>query len=237
MFGIRGTAGCCGIGGCGTYGICGMPPGGMPGICPAGCVAAGGAAGGARFEGTDIILVYSLGPCGGAAGGWPGVARNAWVTPPPAPYDAGGAGAGGAAGTGPGAPDTDPGPNMRVYSPDSCWGGSGAGGDPAWGDGTAGNWDAEGNCGPAGIPPGEGLKNCVNSLPCGVGVPASGNWSAACGDGGDWNMRVNSPGSRGLGDGAGQSPCAGTSGIDDWNIRVNSPGPAGGASGDRKSGV
>src|ERR1035441_10386280 len=201
-----------------------MPIGGMPGICPAGGAMEGGAAGGggARFEGTDIILVYSLGSCGGAAaGGYAGVVRNAWVAPPPAPYDAGGAGAGGAAGTGPGAPGRDPGPNMRVYSPDSCWGGGGAGGDPACGDGTTGNWDAEGNCGPAGIPPGGGLKNFVNSRPCGVGVPASGNWSAACGDGGDWNMRVNSPGS-----GAGGDPAWGDGTAGNWDAEGNC-GPAG----------
>src|ERR1035441_7472708 len=81
-----------------------MPIRGMLGICPAGGAAAGGATGGggARFGGTDIILVYSLGPCGAAAGGFTGVARNAWVAPPPGPYDAGGAGAWGAAGIGSG---------------------------------------------------------------------------------------------------------------------------------------
>src|ERR1039458_3794237 len=128
----------------------------MPGTCPAGGAAAGGATGGggARFEGTDIILVYSLGPGGGAAGGFTD-----------------------------GGQDRVTGPNMRVYSPDSCWGGGGAGGDPASGDGTTGNWDAEGNCGPAGIPPGDGLKNWVNSPPCGAGVPASGRWGPACREG------------------------------------------------------
>src|ERR1035441_4674928 len=55
-----------------------MPIRGMPGICPAGGAAAGGATGGggARFEGKDIILVYSLGPCGGAAGGETGARRD-----------------------------------------------------------------------------------------------------------------------------------------------------------------
>src|ERR1039457_4384803 len=162
-----------------------MPIRGMPGICPAGGAAAGGAAGGggARCEGTDIILVYSLGPCGGAAGGYTGAARNAWVAPPPGPYDAGGAGAWGAAGIGSGGPARVPGPNMRGSSRASCWGGGGAGGDPASGDGTTGNWDAEGTCGPAGIPPGDGLKNWVNSPPCGAGVPASGRWGPACREG------------------------------------------------------
>jgi len=61
----------CGIAGGCMEGIGGMPIGGMPGICPAGGAAAGGTAGGGGtgFEGTEIILVYSLGPCGGAAGG------------------------------------------------------------------------------------------------------------------------------------------------------------------------
>src|ERR1035438_10699451 len=96
-----------------------MPICGMAWVCPKGGAAAGGAAGGggARFEGTEISLVYSLGPCGGAAGGYPGVARNACVAPPPAPYDGGDAGAGGAAGTGPGAPDRVPGPNTRGEFP------------------------------------------------------------------------------------------------------------------------
>src|ERR1035441_10187650 len=39
-------------------------------------------------------------------------------------------------------------------------------------------------------------------------------------------MRVNSPCSGGLAAAGGQSPCAGTSGIGEWNIRVNSPGSA-----------
>src|ERR1019366_3272814 len=173
--------GCCGIDGCGACGICGtpicgMPIRGIPGIGPPGGVAAGGApgGGGARFAGVDIIRVYSPGPCGVAAGVYPGVTRNAWVALPPGPYEAGGAGggaAGGAAGTGPGAPDRLPGPNMRVYSPpDACWAGGGAGAGAA-----CGNCDAEGNCGPTGIPPGDGLKNSVNSPPLGGAGPASGS--------------------------------------------------------------
>jgi hypothetical protein len=152
--------GCCGI-----AGICGMPIRGIPGMGPAGGAAAGGAA---RFEGTEIIRVYSLGPCGVATGADPGVTRNACVAPPPGPYEAGGEGAC-AAGTAGGAPDSAPGPNMRVYSPGSCRGGGGAGAG-----GAAGNCDAEGNCGPSGIPPGDGLKNSVYSPPLGGGGPASG---------------------------------------------------------------
>src|ERR1019366_76685 len=41
-------------------------------------------------------------------------------------------------------------------------------------------------------------------------------------------MRVNSPGSCGLAAAGGQSPCTGASGIGEWNIRVNSPGSADG---------
>jgi len=153
-----------------------MPICGIPGICPAGGGAAAGGDGGARFEGADIIRVYSLGPCGAAAGGYAGVARNACVAPPPGPYVAGGAGAGGSpAGEGwdGGAPDSDPGPNMRVYSPSSCWGGGGPAAGADWG-----NCDTEGNCGPTGVPA-DGLKNSVNSPPlAGVG-PAGGG-----GDGG-----------------------------------------------------
>jgi hypothetical protein len=69
--GIGGMAGCCGIAGGCMEGIGGMPSGGMPGICPAGGAAAGRTpgGGGARFEGTEISLVYSLGPCGGAVAG------------------------------------------------------------------------------------------------------------------------------------------------------------------------
>src|ERR1035438_5409821 len=105
-----------------------MPIRGMPGICPAGGGAAGGATGGggARFVGTDIILGDSRGPrgwavgaCVGGAGGYTGVARNAWEAPPPGPYDAGGAGAWGAAGSGSGGPDRGPGPNKRVSPPES----------------------------------------------------------------------------------------------------------------------
>jgi hypothetical protein len=152
--------GICGMAGGGGNAGLGIPNWGIPGICPAGGAGAGGAA---RFE---IILVYSLGPCGAAAGGGAGVPRNAWVAPPPGPYVTGGAGA--AAGPG-GVPDGAPVPNMRVYSPNSCgfggWVGTGA---------VFGNCDAEGNCGPAGILPGEDLKNCVNPPPVGAGGPACG---------------------------------------------------------------
>jgi hypothetical protein len=154
-----------------------MPICGIPGICPAGGGAPGAPPGGdgARFEGADIIRVYSLGPCGAAAGGYAGAARNACVAPPPGPYVAGGAGAsGGPAGEGwdGGAPDSDPGPNMRVYSPSSCWGDGGAGAGAAWG-----NCDTEGNCGPTGMLDG-GLKNSVNSPPLGGGGPAGGGGDA-----------------------------------------------------------
>ena len=84
----------CGIAGGATAGICGFAGGGgseglgmlncgMPGACPAGGTPAGGGA--PRFAGTEISLVYSLGPCGEAAGGTPGEARNAWVALPPGP--------------------------------------------------------------------------------------------------------------------------------------------------------
>jgi hypothetical protein len=63
---IGGMAGCCGIAGGCMEGAWGMPIGGMPGICPAGRAPGGG---GPRLEGTEISLVYSLGPCGGAAAG------------------------------------------------------------------------------------------------------------------------------------------------------------------------
>jgi hypothetical protein len=101
--------------------ICGMPICGMPDIGPGGGGAAGGAPGGGapRFEGTEIILVYSLGPCGVAFGADPGVTRKAWVAPPPGPYEAGGGGT--CCGGGGTAPGNAPGPNMRVYSPDA-WG-------------------------------------------------------------------------------------------------------------------
>ena len=138
--------------------------------------------------GTENILVYSLGPWGAAGGVYAGGDRNACVAPPPGPYDAGGAGAGaagGVAGTAGGAPESAPGPNMRVYSPSSRWcmGGADAGG-------AVGNCDAEGNCGPSGIPPGDGLKNSVNSPPLGDVGPASGRAA-----GGAWNIPVNAPGS------------------------------------------
>ena len=168
--------------------------------------------------GADIILVYSLGPCGAAGGVCAGGVRNACVALPPGPYEPGGGvagAAGGAAGTAGGAPDSDPGPNMRVYSPSSC-----RGGGAAAAGGACGNCDAEGNCGPVGIPPGVGLKNSVNSPPLGGVGPASGRAAD-----GAWNMRVNSPASCGLAAAGGQSPCAGTSGIGEWNMRVNSPGP------------
>jgi hypothetical protein len=160
----------------------------------AGVGAAGGGATG--FAGTEIIRVYSLGPAGGAVGAALGATRNAWVAPPPGMY------AGGGAAGADEAPESDPGPNMRVYSPGSCWGGGGAGGGVA-----CGNWGGAGNCGPAGVTPGDGLKNFVNSPPAGGGGPTSG--------GGVWNMRVNSPGSGGLAAGGGQSPWGGASGIGD----------------------
>src|ERR1035438_5148250 len=147
-----------------------MPICGIPGICPAeGGATGGGAPGGAaRFEGAFIIRVCSLGPCGAAAGVCAGGVRNACVALPPAPYEAGGGGVGAAGGAG-GAPDSDPGPNIRVYSPSSCRGGGAAGVG-----GADGNCDADGNCGPSGIPPGGALKNSVNSPPLGGVGPASG---------------------------------------------------------------
>ena len=89
IFGIAGgaTAGICGFaGGGGSEGL-GIPSCGMPDACPAGGPPEGGAAGcgAARLAGTEISLVYSLGPCGEAAGGAPGEARNAWVALPPGP--------------------------------------------------------------------------------------------------------------------------------------------------------
>jgi hypothetical protein len=138
---------------------------GMPGACPAGgAPAAGGAP---RFAGTEISLVYSLGPCGEAAGGAPGEARKAWVALPPGPYELAGAGVG--AGAGGLAPAGDPGPNIRVYSPNS-WGRGGRVGTGA----VCGNWDAEGNWGPAGIAPGDGLNSCENSPPVGFAGAACG---------------------------------------------------------------
>jgi len=164
-FGIAGgaTAGICGFAGGGGSDGLGMPSCGIPGICPPGGAPAGGAAGvGAlRFVGTEISLVYSLGPCGEGTGVTPGEARNAWVAPPPCPYEPGGV-VDAAAGAGGAAPAGDPGPNMRVYSP-SSWG---CGGRVGTGP-VCGNWDAEGNCGPAGIAPGDGLKSCENSPPVG----------------------------------------------------------------------
>jgi hypothetical protein len=150
-FGIAGAGGSDGLG---------MPILGTPGSGPA-----GGAAGGApgvdppKFAGTEIILVYSLGPCGEGAGAATGGGRNAWVAPPPGPYELAGAGDGPGDG---GAPDGVAGPNMRVYSPGSCGCGGWVGAGPV-----CGNCDGEGKCGPCGAPTGDGLKSCENSLPVG----------------------------------------------------------------------
>lgn len=76
-------------------------------------------------------------------------------------------------------------PNMRVNSPTGCCAGACGGG--ALDAGNAGDAGIEG---PAGWDSEE--KNFVNS-PLAAGVSGTGDEAA-----GDWNMRVNSPGSEGL---------------------------------------
>jgi hypothetical protein len=98
-----GVAGAGGAAGIDTLGgaICGMPDIGAAGTAPGD---------GARFEGVEIMRVYSLGPCVvGVAGRF---TVNACVAPPPVPYAFGDAGGGGGAG---GAGSINPPvPNMRV---------------------------------------------------------------------------------------------------------------------------
>ena len=94
-----GGATCGNAGGTGAagFGTPGAPAGGVPGLVPA--------------AGSEIIRVYSLGPCPPPAGEADGFTGNACVAPPPWLYaagvgdDAGGGGAGSI---------TAPVPNMRV---------------------------------------------------------------------------------------------------------------------------
>jgi hypothetical protein len=122
-------------------------------------------------------------------------------------------------------------PNILVNSPGALDGGAGAAGGIAGG----GKPEGEGNCGPA--PPGGGaLKKRVNS-PGSFCPPGWGGlgWAE------ESSIRVKSPLRGCSGAGGGQSPGAGACGSGDWNIRVNSPGSAsdgaGGAEGVAGSGA
>lgn len=142
--GGRGMAGCAMPGICGTCacGTAGMLACGICGMCgkPGDAGAAGPPVPG--MEAAAIILVYSLGPCGGPGicpcCGTGGIAK-AWVAPAGAAYRGGGGGAAGDPGAG-GKPDAagKGGPPVpgggawknRVNSPPSGWlfGAGGAGG-------------------------------------------------------------------------------------------------------------
>ena len=162
----------CGIASCGITRHAAYTQRPIPGIVRLAVSAAGGPRRGRPQFGAVVIRRYfSLGPCGVAQGADPGVTRNAWVALPPGPYEAGGAGggaAGGAAGTGPGAPTARSGAEHPECTRR----------DAAGAEAERGRWrrprgkcDAEGTAAPPAIPPGDGLKNSVNSPPFRGGGP------------------------------------------------------------------